>query len=214
MKAAHEAGLPADPLEDDDDLEADAAPVSASQRAEFLALIEEANREPSEEESARIIAAFEHRSEKQRAHPLSMAAREYMEIAQGVLEVLEPMVKERGDPLAMAALDGIGRFAGLIAVKTHRATGALVRTDDQDEEVVDEEFEQSDGNGCAKLLRFIIAESREAWLLLTLEGSATADGVPAAMARRLQALEHQIAAAFPRAMEFVRPGFDEFPEPD
>jgi hypothetical protein len=39
--------------------------------------------------------------------------------------------------------------------------------------------------------------------------SIAADGVPAAMAARLDDLDAHLAAAFPRAMAFVRAGFDE-----
>jgi hypothetical protein len=40
-------------------------------------------------------------------------------------------------------------------------------------------------------------------------GKATADGVPAYAVTMLDALERDVRAQFPRAMEFVRPGFDE-----
>ena len=68
---------------------------------------------------------------------------------------------------------------------------------------------RSDGDGCAKLARLVIAESREAWEVLMQVGRATANGVPAKMVERLEALDDEIAASFPRAMQFVRPGFDE-----
>ena len=40
-------------------------------------------------------------------------------------------------------------------------------------------------------------------------GKATADGVPAQAVKMLDALDRDVRARFPRAMEFVRPGFDE-----
>jgi hypothetical protein len=40
-------------------------------------------------------------------------------------------------------------------------------------------------------------------------GRAAADGVPAALVRMLDELDAILAARFPRAMEFVRPGFDD-----
>ena len=61
-----------------------------------------------------------------------------------------------------------------------------------------QEFKASDGNGCAKLVRLVIAESREAWHLLMQVGAASADGVPAAMVRRLDALDAAIDAGFPQ----------------
>lgn len=213
MNAALDAGLDADAaaalVDDEDELDAEAESVSASQRAEFLAVIEEANREPSEAEAARIHAAFERRQALKDAHPLSIAAREYALIAHGLLPVLRPMLEERGDPLLLAGVETIERFASLIAVKTRRALESLVTRGDDDDEWDDEEFMESDGNGSAKLVRLVIAESREAWSVLMQVGSAAADGVPAAMVRRLEALDRELAVAFPRAMAFVRAGFDE-----
>ena len=40
-------------------------------------------------------------------------------------------------------------------------------------------------------------------------GKATADGVPARAVKMLDALARDVGARFPRAAEFVRPGFDE-----
>ena len=73
----------------------------------------------------------------------------------------------------------------------------------------DDEFRLSDGNGCAKLVRLMVAESRDGWRLLGGLPSVAADGVPAAMAARLEALDQQLDRAFPKAMAFVRPGLDE-----
>jgi hypothetical protein len=39
-------------------------------------------------------------------------------------------------------------------------------------------------------------------------GQATADGVPARLAQLLDELDAALKARFPRAMDFVRPGFD------
>jgi hypothetical protein len=39
-------------------------------------------------------------------------------------------------------------------------------------------------------------------------GRATADGVPAHLVRRLDEIDAGLAARFPQAMAFVRPGFD------
>ena len=40
-------------------------------------------------------------------------------------------------------------------------------------------------------------------------GRATADGVPAQAARMLDEMDVSVRERFPRAMEFVRPGFEE-----
>jgi len=214
MEAALDAGLDAAAAaalvdeEDEAELEEGGPTVSASERAEFLAIVEAANQEPSLEETARIAAAFDRRHARQKAHPLSVAAEEYAEISDGISNVLRPMLEARSDSIPLAALETIEHFAWLIAVKTWRATGALVMSPD-DEEVHDEEFQLSDGNGCAKLVRTMARESREAWHVLASIGSVAVDGVPAAMARRLEELEARLAVAFPGAITFVRPGFDE-----
>jgi hypothetical protein len=198
-------------LESDEEFEIEAeegmGPVSARERAEFLEFLQEANVAPTPEEAARIAAAHERRSALQSAHPLSREAMAYAETARRLLGVLEPMLRDSGDPLARESLGTIGRFALFIAVKTRRAAGALIPATADDFE--DDEFLQSDGNGCAKLVRLVIAESREAWRLLMQLPSVAADGVPAAMAARLDDLDDHLAAAFPNAMAFVRAGFDE-----
>jgi hypothetical protein len=189
-----------------------ANPALARQRAEFLETIAEANRPPTAEESARFDAMEERQRTFRETHPLSMAAREYMDLAVGTMEVLRALLEARADPVSLAAVDTIGRFAGLIGVKTYRAVGALAPTF-PDDGLDDDEFKRSDGDGCAKLVRLIVAESRDAWQVLMQAGTAAADGVPAAMVRRLEALDVELASAFPRAMAFVRPGLDEAEPP-
>jgi hypothetical protein len=73
----------------------------------------------------------------------------------------------------------------------------------------DEADLQSDANGSAKVARLLVSESRAAWRVLMEVGRAAADGVPAALVRLLDELDAQLAARFPRAMDFIRPGFDD-----
>ena len=68
---------------------------------------------------------------------------------------------------------------------------------------------QTDHNGSAKVALLGIAESRAAWSVLMEAGKATADGVPEQAVKMLDALDRDVRARFPRATEFVRPGFDE-----
>jgi hypothetical protein len=204
-------------LLDKDDLEAlqsdeefedeDTSAVSPRERAEFLEFLSNMNVEPSPEEAARMKAAFERRRTQQTAHPLSRESMEYADTARRLLGVLDPMLRAGADPLALESLETIGRFALFIAVKTRRAVAGLVTPcEDLDD---DDEFRRSDANGCAKLVRLVVAESREAWRLLAQLPSVAADGVPGAMIARLDDLEAHLAAAFPDAMRFVRAGFDE-----
>jgi hypothetical protein len=188
------------------EIEASAPPISARERAEFLEMLAEANREPSPEESARIDAADARQTRQRNAHPLSRESMEYATIARRALEVVEPAIAAGGDLVAHASVDTIGRFAFSIAVKTRRAVTALGPASDELGD--DDEFRRSDGNGCAKLVRLMIAESRQAWEVL-MHVPAAADGDPPAMIRRLQRLDAHVEGAFPRAMAFVRPGLDE-----
>ena len=70
------------------------------------------------------------------------------------------------------------------------------------------EAAQTDFNGSAKVALLGIGESRRAWTVLMEVGRATADGVPARAVRILEELDAAVRERFPRAMEFVRPGFD------
>ena len=196
-------------LHSDEELELEeTSPVSARERAEFLAELSNANTEPSSPaELARITAAIDRRHRAQDAHPLSRQSMEYAETSRRLIGVLDPMLRAAGDPLALGSLETIDRFALFIHVKTRRAVAALLPSSEELED--DDEFRQSDANGCAKLVRLVVAESRDAWRLLTLLPTVAADGVPAAMMARLDDLDQKLARAFPDAMTFVRPGFDE-----
>jgi len=68
---------------------------------------------------------------------------------------------------------------------------------------------QTDFNGSAKIALIGIGESRRAWGVLMETGRATADGVPARAVTMLEALDAEVRQRFPRATEFVRPGFDD-----
>ena len=195
-------------LRSDEDVEVEqTSPVSARERAEFLEDLAHANTEPSPSEVARISAAIDRRHRQQDAHPLSRESSEYAETARRLIGVLDPMLRAAGDPIGLEALETIHRFALFIHVKIRRAVaGLLPFCEDLGD---DDEFRRSDANGCAKLVRLVVAESRDAWRLLTLLPTIAADGVPAAMMARLDELDQKLERAFPDAMTFVRSGFDE-----
>ena len=67
---------------------------------------------------------------------------------------------------------------------------------------------QSDANGSAKVALLLIEESRQAWRDLMQPGRAVADGLPARFVAMLDAIETGVLQRFPRAFEFIRPGFD------
>ena len=197
-----------------DDLFEDDPDEPANPEDRFVAMLKELE-EPTEEEIERISAVLDRRHRLSEAHPLTIAAREYAEITHGVLQALDKGAGPPLDALVSLALETIGRFAWLIRSKTHRAVDGLIRPDEpglkHDDDFDDNgpEHVQSDSNGCAKLVRLLVVESREAWEMLKHTPTIAADGVPAAMVRRLSELDAALEAAFPRAMEFVRAGFDD-----
>jgi len=155
------------------------------------------------EETTRLVnQSFEERSR----HPLSLLARDYVDITQGVMSALRPMVHEVDDEVSIAAVETIDRLDMVIGAKIWRAVGSAI-----DHEIFGDHLQeaQSDANGSAKLARLMIAESRDAWRALAQSGRARADGIPRAMVGRLEALDDAVAREFPLAMSFVRPGFDE-----
>jgi hypothetical protein len=147
------------------------------------------------------------------AHPLRREAHDYAELTRGVLRGLEPILEARGDEDSLLAVETLARHANLIGPKIFRAVLGLVPGDPAFPSTVGDlngpDVPHSDANGSAKVVRLLIAESRVAWGALMREGHARANGVPAAMVARLDDFDRQVASAFPRAMEFVRPGFDE-----
>jgi hypothetical protein len=215
MEAIASAGLDAksaveafDDDADDDDDETDEEAATGT-RAAFLAALEAATREPSPEEARRLDAALDRRSAQETAHPLTLEAGEYAHIARGLSVPLRSILGQSADPVALASLETIDHFSMMIAVKTRRAVGSLIALQEPDDELDDAEFSRLDGNGSAKLVRLMIAESRDAWNVLMHIGSVAADGVPVAMAQRLERLDASVANAFPRAMSFMRAGFDD-----
>jgi hypothetical protein len=137
--------------------------------------------------------------------PLVWQSREYARMTWSIVRVLGPVVAARGDAAASAAVDVIGWLSGTIAAKTFRALAGVL------EDGIDPADPQNDANGSAKVARLAIDESRRSWRVLMDAGRATADGVPARLVRWLDELDAGLAARFPAAMAFVRPGFDTDP---
>jgi hypothetical protein len=187
------------------------ASVSPAERAELEAMLEQANVMPPPEEWKQLEAAVERGERLRDAHPLSLHSREYAELTLGVVPALRSMAGERADRLVLKAIEAIERHAWTIAVKTRRAVAGVVGDELGLDDEIGQDNPRSDANGSAKLVRLLIAESRDAWRLLTDAGHGVADGVPAAMIRRLDALDVRVGRRFPRAMSFIRPGFDEEP---
>ena len=140
-----------------------------------------------------------------RDDPLVTRAREY---AFGALRLLHPL----DSPSTMAAtapdvrdaIDSILWLSTHIASKVFRAVASL----EQPFSPADHPT-QNDAHGSAKVARVMIAESLAAWRLLNDEGRAPLDSPTRQAAAALEQVDQELAARIPRAMEFVRPGFDE-----
>ena len=179
--------------------------VSTSLRRTLTILTEVARREEidlGDIANGADAGAIQDDRERDARDPLAVSARQYAELAWRITRALEPVVAQRGDPAVIEAVDTIGWFSTLIGAKIRRAVCG------QSDGCEDPHAVQTDHNGSAKVALLGIAESRAAWAVLMEAGKATADGVPAQAVRMLDELDRDLRARFPRATEFVRPGFE------
>ena len=119
-----------------------------------------------------------------------------------VLQALRPRVMKNGDDVAIDAIDRLEETCITVASKIHRAVSSAVDAD------MDPGDAQGDANGSAKVALLLIEESRQAWRALMRPGQAVGNGAPAGFVSSLETLEKELHARFPRALEFIRPGFD------
>ena len=171
--------------------------------------LDELNREPTPEELAEARLHDAKRQTLTGAHPASRLARRYTKTVFDFIRVQghDPF----HDPVICLAWDSVRALSALISVKTNRAIHEIIDRqlgDDWVDLTLDPRGVQSDGNGTAKLTRLIIRESREAWLTVgRFERRWSRQATD--MAALLEELDRELTIAFPYAMEFVRPGFDE-----
>jgi hypothetical protein len=173
----------------------------------WLAELERAQEESDPEELERILKQHDADDVRAREDPLVRQTAAYRDQALHFVRALGTVRHESQDPIVSAALEVIEAQAWAMSGKMFRAVRGLF-----DRDLDDDPLEvQTDANGSAKLMRLLIAESRSAWEVLTSVGHAVADGVPVRMMSDLLALDRDVASRFPRAMAFVRPGFDTEP---
>jgi hypothetical protein len=137
---------------------------------------------------------------------LQQMARRYSSEAYHIVEPLSNLSRFHAwAPAVAAAIDTIGWYSGLIPAKIARAVGGAA----SEGQFIDDDPVQNDWNGSAKVARLAIAESIGAWRTLFEAGDTPVDASIRRTAGLLEQMDGDLAARFPLAMEFVRPGFDE-----
>ena len=107
-------------------------------------------------------------------------------------------IRRKGNDVGVVPVTGHER------VKVHRALDGRDRyrhDEDRDDDPV-----QNDWNGSAKVALISLERSEVAWRVIA---QATADQVAATLADAARDLRRLALDEFPRAMSFIRPGFDE-----
>lgn len=143
-----------------------------------------------------------------RGDPLQKLATAYMHAALNIMDAMTAARSlRRWGAEIDEALDMITWNASMLSAKVHRALhgqaeqGLLHRDDPV----------QNDWNGSAKVARILVEESREAWTVVMRVGEAPAESPLLELVSLLNRLECALRERFPRALEFVRPGFDAAP---
>jgi hypothetical protein len=144
------------------------------------------------------VAAVERDSLYARAKSCAAAAHAVVD----PLQELSPF--HEWPPDVAEAIDTISWHAGEIPAKIYRALTGHAELASATEDPV-----QNDWNGSAKVARLAIRESSAAWEVLFAVGETPLDAPIRETRERLEQIDRELAARFPLAMEFVRPGFDE-----
>jgi hypothetical protein len=158
--------------------------------------------EPSENELEAIGRELDERDRRIRRHSLAEKSLDYAVAAHRWLKSRDPGAGG-ADAAVLEAIEVIRWDAHLIHVKIMRAL------DGRDEYPKGAPYEtsavQSDWNGSAKVALISIDRSERGWRLVA---ATTGDEAAAVLAADLRTVRQEMGEAFPRAMEFRRPGFD------
>ena len=136
--------------------------------------------------------------------PLVVAAHHYATESWKLLNALESQLGASVSVDVRDAIDSLQWLSTMIAPKIHRALGSLV-----DPLSPADHPTQNDAHGSAKTARLMIADSLAAWRVVNHLGHAAPDAPTRSLAIQLDRIDQSLTARIPRAMEFVRPGFDE-----
>jgi hypothetical protein len=157
---------------------------------------------PGDSSSAADGAAGSERRERAADSALAVAARDYADASWRVLRALRGLLAARRDGDGLDACERLEEMCHSVASKIVRSLSSAA------EPHHDPSDPQSDANGAAKVALLLIEESRQAWRVLMRPGRARGGGAPARFVAMLDGLEAGLLQRFPRAFEFVRPGFD------
>ncbi len=136
--------------------------------------------------------------------PLAAMAMAYTMLSRQWLNERRDALRATEDPVLAEALAIVAHDAAFVSAKLHRALDGRDRHrqgEDQDEHPV-----QNDWNGSAKVALISLERSDIAWRTIV---HATADKMAETLAASVGDLRRLALNGFPRAMSFVRPGFDE-----
>jgi hypothetical protein len=162
-----------------------------------------------EARSEQAAANVEHLEDSVRAEPLQKLATAYTHASFKLVDALSAARTLRAWPRDVGeAIDTIAWNAGMVSTKVHRALHGLAEERDKEDQE-EEDLVQNDWNGSAKVARLIVAESRAAWAVVMQAGGAASDSPLTELVTLLDRIDRGIAERFPKAMEFLRPGFDE-----
>ena len=135
---------------------------------------------------------------------LFTAAHEYAIESCQLLNVLEAQLGAGSSVDVRDAVDSLQWLSTMIAPKIHRAIAGQ-----SDSTFPGDHPTQNDSHGSAKIARLMIADSLAAWRVVNEIGRAALDSPTRSLAGQLERIDRELGARIPRAMEFVRPGFDE-----
>lgn len=161
----------------------------------------------AEAKSGEMMAELNQADEMIDTDPVVKAAKEYGHRAFDIVKGLEKAERLlTWPPQVQAAIETIGWYAFYVSVKVHRALHGLSAANGDE---IEKYGLQSDWNLSAKAARMAIAESCRAWAIVLDAGNAPAQSRLRELVALLNSIDTDLARRFSRAMEGVRPGFDE-----
>jgi hypothetical protein len=185
-------------------------------------------------QAAEANAAREEARREAKEHELFLSSQEYAEMVQGwfkdefaveqdVHDDATGKIQNAEDDIDISdAIDVIRWYQFFIAAKTYRAVMDLEDREEidqvadvdpfTDEELDDEDVwlraSIDDSNGSAKVALIAIDRSSNAWRAMLGWMPEKKDSIGPILTR-LEQLRHGLEETFPRARDFIRPGFDE-----